>query len=368
MGNPLIIDNWLLQDIGETLTNGLEEGYASELVIEPDADSHSFRPISSGGVQIESLLGVLVDIVLRDSIVVDSDYTNTWSSYETLFAPLLGSGLIRSIPFNVREEDLAAARSFALRKLCITSTLRQEQKRNEESWAATHEAADPYLSTVIWGTAGMLGRSHVFEAPYSGHPLRKRVLEQTILSNSKRDAITETVEWMSSERLRIFEHRESGASKKTATLILPPIAVEILEEAHNIHQLLPVAVQLRDKYAKLREWLNSVQTAMDSEDPKAMAKYKKLLSSVSKDIDRTIGDSDAGQLSLSVSIGGPSISYLLNTLGSINKRFGVRATLSNQIFSAKGEKSLRKLLRMLGEERSSLGLETLDYLRTCGNK
>ena len=368
MGTPLIIDNWLLQDIGNSLASGLVGGNASEVVINQAEDSHYMLQIPEAGVRLEALLGLLVDIVFRDSLVVDSDFTGTWAAYTTDFAPLLDSGLVRAIPFNMREEDLSEARRYVLSKLCITSTLREEQRRNEESWAAGKGAANPYMSAVVWGTAGMVGRSHVYEAPYSGHPLRKRVIEQTILANPKRDAITETLDWVNSERLRIFESRARDGSQKTATLILPPVAMEIIEEAQDVQQLIPVAYQLRDKYAKMREWMNSVQMAIDSEDPKALGKYKKLLSAVSKDIDRAIGDADAGQVSLSIGTGWPSVSISLGTIGNVRKRFGMRATLNNQIYSAQGEKTVKRLLRMFGEERSSVGLKAQDYLRTRGSE
>ncbi len=363
MGKPLIIDNWLLQDIGHSLTNGLERDYASEVVINPVENSHSIVEIPMAGVQIESLLSLLADIVFRDSLALDSAFTDTWADYAMHFLPLLDSGIVRTVPFKMREDDLNVARRYVLSKLCVTSTLREEQRRNEESWAERRVAVDPYLSTVVWGTAGMLARSHIYEAPYSGHPLRNRVIAQTILAAPSRDMVAETLEWVAEEKLRLFETKGKDGSQRIATLVLPLVAIEIIEESNHIHQLIPLAYQFRDKYAKMREWMKSVQIAMDNEDPKGIANYKKTLSAVSKDLDHAMKNEKTGKVSLKIGVGWPSISIPLVTLGDVYKRFGVRAMLNNQIFSRQGEKSLKKLLRLFGEEKSSLGMEVKEYLQ-----
>jgi hypothetical protein len=363
MGSSLIIDNWLLQDIGTCLSTGLGRDGASEIVIDRQHNNHSVLDVPQAGVQLEALLGLLVDIVFRDSLVVDSDFVESWAEHQTAFAPLLNSGLVRVLPFKAHEDRLREAKRFVLDRLCVTPSLREEQRQNEESWAAGKGAANRYMSAVIWGTAGMLGRSHVYEAPYSGHPLRKRVIEQTILASPSRDAVSETMEWMAEERLRLFETKAKDGSQRTATLVLPPVAIEIIEESNDIAQLIPIAYQLRDKYAKVREWMKAIQTAMDTEDPKGIAKYKKTLSSVSKDLDRAMGNTEAGKVSLKIGIGWPSISIVLGTLDDVIKKFGMRAMLNNQIFSPHGETSIKKLLRMFDEETSSLGLSAQEYLR-----
>jgi hypothetical protein len=363
MGSSLIIDNWLLQDIGNCLSSGLGSDSASEVVIDRQHNSHSVLDVPEAGVQLEALLGLLVDIVFRDSLVVDSGFVGTWSEHQTAFAPLLNSGLVRALPFQTHEVRLKEAKRFILDRLCVTPSLRDEQRMNEESWAARKEAANPYMSAVIWGTAGMLGRSHVFEAPYSGHPLRKRIIEQTLLASPSRDVVSETVEWMADERLRLFETKVKDGSQRTATLVLPPVAIEIIEESKDIDQLITNAYQLRDKYAKVREWMKSIQNAMDNEDPKGIAKYKQTLNAVSKDLDRAMGNTETGKVSLKIGIGWPSISIALGTLDDVVKKFGIRAMLNNQIFSPQGEKSINKLLRMFDEEKTSVGLTAQEYLR-----
>lgn len=364
MVSALIIDNWLLQDIGNCLSHGLSPDDSSEVVINQPDDIHTIRDVPSAGVQLEALLGLLVDIVFRDSLVVDSEFTDTWIPYRDTFAPLLQSGLVRALPFRAHDDRLSDARRFVLDRLCVTSTLRDAQKQNEVSWAAGRGPDNSYMSSVIWGTAGMLGRSHVFEAPYSGHPLRKRIIEQTVLASPSRDIVAETFEWMSEERLRLFETNAKDGSQRTATLVLPPVAIDIIEESRDINELISVAYQLRDKYAKMREWLKAIQIAMDTEDSKEIAKYKKTLHAVSKDLNRAMGDTNTGQVTLKIGLGWPSISISVGTLDDVKKRFGMRAMLNSQIFAGQGERSIGKLLRMFDEETSNVGLLAHEYLRT----
>src|SRR5690606_3587827 len=141
-----------------------------------------------------------------------------------------------------------------------------------------------------------------------GHPLRKRVIEQTILASPSRDAVAEILEWMKGERLRLYETKAANGRQRTAALVLPPIAVEIIEEATDIDRLITTAYQLRGKYAAMREWMRAVQTAIECEDAKELAKYKRTLDAVSKDLSRAIGKSDSGEITLKIGMGWPSIS------------------------------------------------------------
>ncbi len=363
MASALIIDNWLLQDIGGCLSQGLSRESASEIAIYRADDSHSIRDVPEAGVQIEALLGFLVDIVLRDSIVVDSAFNNTWSDSASHFAMLLSQGIVRPLPLGAYDERLRESKRYALEQLCVTTTLREAQQKNEQSWAARKTAENPYMSAVIWGTAGMLSRSHVFEAPYSGHPLRKRLIEQTVLATPARDAMAEILEWMNDERLRLYETKVTKGQQRTAALVLPPIAVEIIEGSTDIDGLVTTAYQLRDKYAAMREWMRTVQTAIECENAKEIAKHKKTLDAVSKDLDRAMGTNDSGKITLKIGIGWPSISINVGNLDGVMKKFGLRAMLNNQIFTGQGEKSVKKLLRMFGEEKTGIGMSVQQYLR-----
>lgn len=363
MGSSLIIDNWLLQDVGACIASGLNTELSSELIINRKKDSHSIREVPSAGVEIEALLSLLADVVLRDSLIFDSAFTNAWKEYQSLFVPLVDFGLMRGLPFKDFESSLKAPKKFALSQLCVTSSIQDIQSQNEESWRQGRGTANPYMSALVWGTAGMLSRSHVFESPYSGHPLRKRLIEQAMMLNNKHDIIAEFQGWVMNERLKLFETKNEGSTQRSAMIVLPPVVVEVIEESKDVSDLVPVALQLRDKYMKTREWLKPVQEAVESEDAKTIAKYKKTLDIVSKDIDREINKSDAGKVTLKLGFCMPSISVSLGTLDGVMKNFGIRSTLNDQIFTKRGEKSLNKLLRMFGEEKSPIGLSVQNYFR-----
>lgn len=320
------------------------------------------REIPTACVQVDALISLLLEVVLRDSIFVDASFTSTWQESQECFLPLIHGGLIRPVPFLSQVDVLREPTKIIVNELCTTSTLRDVQRQNEISWERERKAKDRYMSSVIWGTAGMLSRSHVFEVPYSGHPLRRRVIEQTLM-RQKPDPVLQTLGWIQRERLRIFETRNNGGTQRQAILVLPPILIDVIEEASDVNDLLLTAIQLREKYRLLREWLRTVESAIEAEDAKKVAKYQRTLNALTKDVDRSMALSEGGKISTRIGFGYPSLSITLGTFEGVLKRFGVRAMLNKLVFTARGEKSLNKLLRMFGESKSSaLGLSVLRYL------
>jgi hypothetical protein len=361
--SSLIIDNWSLQDITDCLFDGLSEDTASELLIDKTANSHNLQDVPASGVMLESLLGFLVDIVLRDQLIVDADFTSAWVERDAVLSEVTRAGLLRSLRFREADGRLTEPRKLIIDQLCVTPSLVEAQRANEESWRDRRQAVDRYMSQVVWGTAGMLSRSHVFEAPYSGHPLRRRLIEQTIMVPRRRDAVADVTHWITEERFRLFTATGTNTTQRQASLVLPPIAVEIINEAATPAQLIPVAVQMRDKHKKLREWLREIQLAVDSEDAAGLARFQKTLNAVAKDIERQVnGDSKRGTVSLEIGFSLPSISINVGTLQGLFSRFGVRAVLSQQVFAERGEQSLRKLITMFGERDSRVGIAAYQYL------
>jgi hypothetical protein len=364
MSSTLIIDNWYLQDISACLVEGLTSDVASEVVIDRNRNSHFFKDVPEAGVRLEALLSMLVDVVLRDQLIIDSDFKDSWEANEHVLLPLVAAGLIRDLQFRTSSHLLRQPTAAMVDKLCVTASLVEAQKKNEVTWKQSHRAADPYLSQVVWGTAGMLSRSHVFEAPYSGHPLRRRLLEQTIMSPLRADAVRATNEWIGAARLQLFSVERDGGCDRHASLIMPPIAVQIINEARTADQLLSIAVQMRDKHKNLREWLKEVQGALDAEDAKAIAAYTKTLDTVARDIHRKVSaESEVGKVSLKLGFSMPAINIQLPSLQGVLSRFGTRALLSQQVFERRGEKSLNKLLSMFGEVNSRIAIEVREYLR-----
>jgi len=154
-----------------------------------------------------------------------------------------------------------------------------------------------------------------------------------------------------------------------ARLNLPPVAVQILTDANDLDDLLKVAVQLRNDYRKLREWLGEFQSALDAKDVKEVLSRKKLLQSVAKHVDTLAVPSSFGDATIQIGVDwplatpevGPTLKVGLtfkvgNGVNAIRNRYGVRAQIHKLILEQPGQHSLKRLLKMLGEENTTLGL------------
>ena len=364
MSTALMTDNWLLQNVASCLKEGLDEGRADVLVIDQPRDTHECKDVCSAGMQLESLLSFLGDIIFRDEILVDQKFGDGWLLHEELFSELLDSGLLRRVDFLAHEDRLAGPRREIASVLCVTSTLKGIHSKNEIGWTERHQVVDRYISQVLWGGAGMLSRSHVFEVAYSGHPTRRRLFEQVLDPVSRRDIVQETMNWVVSQRLRLFQSHTEVAKFTSVNIALPLVAIEIINEASDLSQLIPVAIQMREKYRKLRDWLKAIQMAVDVDDVKSIIKYKKTLSAVGRDLDRALGDSEDRSLSVNVGLTGLTLGGKVLNIDNALKRFGARAMLGRHVFAPQGTVALNKLLRMFDHEKSGLGIQVLDYLRS----
>ena len=135
--------------------------------------------------------------------------------------------------------------------------------------------------------------------------------------------------------------------------VFRPIVIDVIEEAKSPDQLIAVALEMRDRHIKLRNWLKEIQMAVDSEDTKKIVGYKKILEAIDKDIGREVGKGEGAKIALEIGFGFPAIKIEAPIFGGILKKFGMRAILTQQIFSARGETSLNRLLGMFGEKKRS---------------
>jgi hypothetical protein len=103
--------------------------------------------------------------------------------------------------------------------------------------------------------------------------------------------------------------------------------------------------------------------ALDSEDANSFAKYKRTLNAIGRDIDRTIGSERPESLSVNIGMADIGVGLSLRAMDGVMRRFGVRAMLNRMILSPSSELTLRRLLRMFGEDRSVLGERVKDYFR-----
>jgi len=366
MAGQLIIDNWMLEDVNRVLQQGLSAEETGEIVIETKKDSHNFRFMPEAVFQIDALLMLLVNIVLRDCLIVDDRFIYGWDKGDKSLQELKDRKILIPFDFLSSEEIIAGPRKAVVEELCVTRSIRDIQIANEVSWETRRKSVDAHMSQLVWGGAGYLARSHVYQAPYLGCPYRQALIRQTRFVGYRPDAVKEMEHVISTERANLFQSSFKGMSAKYATFNVPPIAVEVIEESRDPNQLITVAIQLRDKYEKLREWLKTYQDALDTEDLRSLIEHRKILESTARSIESKYFNTSKGSTRISVGtswllIPKIDISRTIDigaVVDNLTSKFGVRAMLNDLIVKPRGGESLKKLLALFGEKNSLLSTKT----------
>ena len=361
----LLIDNWLLQDVNQALEQGLSEDNASEIKIDSKNDTHDFRVMPQAVFQLDALLSLLVNIVLRDQLIVDDRFTYVWDGGHKSLKTLKTAGVLSPFDFLTSEDLIAGPRKTIVDELCVTSSILAAQKANERSWEELREPKDNYMSSLVWGTAGYLARSHVYKTPYLGSPYRQALIRQTEVVLPKMDAVDNVENIITSKRAKMFRSLAVGRNATFATFNLPPIAIEIIRDSKEPGQLFEVALQLRDKYKELREWLGEYQKALDSENPKTISKHVRLLESIAKEMDSKFKSGSDDATNLTVGTNWLSLKIpITNIIEKVRDQFGVRAMFSHMVLSYQGRESLSNLLAMFGEKNTQFSMTTFSELVT----
>lgn len=363
MEDQLIIDNWMLQDINQAFEQGLSVEEGGEIVVDIKKDSHHFHYMPVAVLQIDALLMLLVNIVLRNGLIVDDRFTYVWDKGSESLQKLKGTNIINPFDFSSSEESIAEVRKAIVDELCVTRSIRTVQKANEILWERRGESFDDHMSQLVWGGAGYLARSHVYQTPYLGCPYRQALIRQTKFVGWRRDALRDMEHIINTKRANLFQDISGDRSARYATFNLPPVATEVINESNDTSQLIPVAMQLRDKYKKLRAWLKEYQNALDSDDPKSILKHRKMLESVARDIESEYSKAKEGSTHVSIGTTWLSLTIPVTTIvDKLRGKFGVRAMLNDLVFASRGEKSLDKLLALFGEKNTKLSRDTYQHL------
>jgi hypothetical protein len=117
-----------------------------------------------------------------------------------------------------------------------------------------------------------------------------------------------------------------------------------------------VAIQLRAEYRKLRGWIGEFQHALNTEDVRETADRRKVFDSVAKNVDAATTLSPEGQTSLQF-----GLSWLRvvgksgSPVNSARNLFGVRAAMNRLILAPPGQRALRRLIGLFGEDHSKRG-------------
>lgn len=341
-----IIDNWTLQTVRELLSDGFSNDDAN--VIQISNDTHNYANISHCIVQAEALFDILTEIVLRDTLVVDSGYTQTWESPNSPIMPLVRELILRRKPFCDFEDDFEELRSYLADSMCVTKSLKDSHAENVLSWAKSGKSVDPYLSAVMWGGAGMVARSSTFGFPYSPHPLRRRIFLETGLFLDDRSPHSRIQSSIDENRLRLIRSSVAENQLYSLRVVLPPIPSRVIDEANGPTNIIETAIQLRQEFAPLRTWLSEVEDAVGSDDLVRVRKLHKVLDEITRKVDNTIGvkKTDA---TLSVGLAAIRFSMGISLGRPLLKATKVYSILNQITFSSSGESALRKLCLMFGD-------------------
>jgi len=149
-----------------------------------------------------------------------------------------------------------------------------------------------------------------------------------------------------------------------AHIAVPPLAVKAIEDSENIEQLIPAALNLRDRYLGLRSWLAEYQKALDEEDEGQQLKYERLLREISRSLQVQYGAKDSGGSGLSLSTFFFKLDLSRSLVDKLRNSFGVRSALCDLVMTARGNKAIERLIAMFGEGKSLLGRDVLGALQS----
>jgi predicted metal-dependent enzyme (double-stranded beta helix superfamily) len=356
MAQGVVADNWSLQDISALFAEGLETGIADEIVIK--SGRHSYSPVPSAVIQTEALFDFITDLILRDEILVEEQFTDSWERVDSPLLKAKNLGFVRAYSFLSEPEKLEGPRDRIINHICSTQSLRLAHEENVEGWNSIKETPDPLLSATLWGGAGMCARSYVYEKSYTPHPLRKRLFINSGFMLPSPDALHQVTTFMNDKRVSVSKKTYGSDALFSSYVHIPALPIRVIQESDSASQLIHTALQMRDEFQSLRDWLKMFQNAMSNDDTESLLKYRKQLDSVGQYIDKRIGfGAKSAPVTMEAGIGIFKIAMQGNPLESMRNQFGIRATLNRLIMGGSGRSELRKYTSMFGERGSGIGYE-----------
>lgn len=356
MAQGVVSDNWSLQDITTLFTEGLERDVASEIVF--NGEVHSYQPIFSAIIQTEALFDFISDLILRDEILVEEEFTYSWEKVHSPILEAKNLGIVRAYPFLSEPERIAAPRDRIVDHICSTESLRLSHQKNVDGWNTNRQTPDPLLSATLWGGAGMCARSFVYEKSYTPHPLRKRLFLNSGFMLPAADALHQLTTFLDDQKVKVTKKIYGNDSLFSAYINIPALPIRVIQEASSPDQLITTALQMRDDFQSLRDWLKVFQNAMSADDAKSLLDYRKQLDSVNQYIDAKIGfGAKHKPITMEAGMGIFKIATQGNPLENLKNQFGVRATLNKLVFGGAGSAELKKYVTMFGERGSEIGYE-----------
>ncbi|MEO7398336.1 MAG: hypothetical protein ABIW84_07220 [Ilumatobacteraceae bacterium] len=361
MSQSVLADNWSLQDVALLLTEGLPTDEAETLIL--TANGHGTKTVPAAITAIEGLFDLLTDIVLRDQILVDESFTYAWDKNGT-YAGLLKGQIVKPYGFLDYHDRFSDMRAVILERLLLTDSLREAQKRNEESYARTGRSEDQWLSQVVWGGAGMIARAGAFNIPYAPHPVRRRFFELAGMALPASSATAHLTSFVEDQRATIRSAMRGQDRLHSLQISMDPIPVMVIAESSTLADLIPTALQLRSSFASLRNWLGAYQMELGKDNFSSVKAQQRLLKSVGQYVAAEAGSSWADRATLSAGISAVDLSVEAKPLNHALNKFGVRSTINRLIFQPNGREQLKKLLQLFNHGNSATGAAVLHHFMT----
>ena len=351
-----ISDNWSLQDISSLLTEGFDRDETAEIVLANN--QHAYKPILNAIIQTEALFDFLTDLILCDEILVDEKFISSWVGVNSQIAEAEKNGIVRPYPFLANPEKLEGPRDKIVEHICSTPSLKKSHQENVEGWEVVRQTPDRMLSQTLWGGAGMCARSFVFEKGYTPHPLRRRLLINSGFLRPSEDPLHQLKNFINDRKVRVTKKIYGDDSLLSTYVNIPAIPIRIIQDSDSAEQIISTALEMRDDFKSLRDWLNRFQKAVSTGDSKSLLKHRRELDSVSEYIDKKIGyGSSNNPVSLEAGIGIFKIAVHGNPIESIKNQFGIRARLNKLILNGTGKAEIQKFVKMFGESGTETAYE-----------
>lgn len=275
-GFDMLTDNWIYQDIAELFSQGPREDVWGLVAV--GQDELKWSATGWCGIALESLLTVLGAIVLRDRMLVEQKHVEAWTGESSPVLGLHAGGILCPVP---DPDGLSQVRTRYYKEIFHVPALQRWHRENVAAMRTNGEAASGYGSMVLWGSVGYLARGALLNVTYVGHPVRRRFLAQSGLVRPDGDAAARTFTTIDAVRGRYL-----GALEDTATRLLrfvvPPLLVEIIENARTPEDLVLAALQFREEYRPLRQWLAQFQRALDTDNREYVLECESMLAGVKK--------------------------------------------------------------------------------------
>ncbi|MGU5766821.1 hypothetical protein [Aeromonas allosaccharophila] len=356
MAQGVVSDNWSLQDISRLLMSGMDDSSADEIIVK--GHSHPYNSISFASVQTEALFDFITDLVLRDEILVEEKFSHVWAASNSPILKAKKLGVVRSYPFLNEPEKLVLPRNRIIEHMCSNESIKKSHQENVISWEKTKRAANPLLSATMWGGAGMCARSFVYEKSYTPHPLRKRFFVNSGFMLPAGDALHQVTSFLNDEQMKVSKKIYGTDSLYSLFVNMPAIPLRVIQESSSIPQLIDIALEMRNDFLKLREWLKQFQNALSNDDIHEINNYRKQLDSVSQNVSAKIGLGVSSKpVTMEAGMGIFKIATQANPINSLKNQFGVRATLNKLIFGSNGRPEIKKFVKMFDQHNTGIGYD-----------